>query len=506
MKNHEHKPFQKQKTTDKIGALPEPRPFSNKMSQGKTEVAPKLEMGANPFHFSHVTVSTVEPALPNSPQGLVPGSVQAKLTIGEPNDRYEQEADNVAKTVVKHLDNSQPDQKQPSIKRKSADVGPMMRLPLQRQSSISVGPASHDFEKNLNQARRGGSPLAPKVQGKMESAMGADFSRVKIHTDSQADNLSQSIQAKAFTTGQDVFFKQGEYDPGSRSGQELLAHELTHVVQQSGVAVQARKEYGVQDNVQRQMTEVVQRDDEDELDPTGLAQAIQTQDDEQTSVAQIKAAFGQWDTDQKNAFFTALPENLHRLALSASMEILEQEGLEYEKGILKTGGRIVSKRQESKKPFYQWLYQDGDEPQSMNCWETVLYAGHKIGKLTKSDIKKLINRKLGATLLARKIKANADGSVNKTSLQEAGVAQAAPSDSTYFIQDEEANALNIPAGKVVVFGREGQHIALSAGGSNIYENDGEPLGNIAKSTLSKALARNRREYGVALYWGDLPSA
>nr|MCM0593799.1 DUF4157 domain-containing protein [Gloeotrichia echinulata DEX184] len=68
-------------------------------------------------------------------------------------------------------------------------------------------------------------------------AFGADFSGVKVHTDGQSDQLNRSIQARAFTTGQDVFFRQGEYNPGSRGGQELIAHELTHVVQQNGGAV-----------------------------------------------------------------------------------------------------------------------------------------------------------------------------------------------------------------------------------------------------------------------------
>jgi hypothetical protein len=61
----------------------------------------------------------------------------------------------------------------------------------------------------------------------------ADFSGVKVHTDAQSDQLNRSIQAKAFTTGQDVFFRAGAYQPGSRAGQELIAHELTHVVQQT---------------------------------------------------------------------------------------------------------------------------------------------------------------------------------------------------------------------------------------------------------------------------------
>ena len=70
--------------------------------------------------------------------------------------------------------------------------------------------------------------------------MGADFSGVRVHTDTQSDQLNRSIQAKAFTTGQDVFFRSGEYNPGSKGGQELIAHELTHVVQQNGSTVQKK--------------------------------------------------------------------------------------------------------------------------------------------------------------------------------------------------------------------------------------------------------------------------
>jgi hypothetical protein len=108
---------------------------------------------------------------------------------------------------------------------------------LQRREAIAVGEASPDLDSAINSARGGGQPLDAGLQQSMGQAMGADFSGVKIHTDAQSDQLNQSIQAKAFTTGQDVFFRQGAYDPGSRGGQELIAHELTHVVQQNGGAV-----------------------------------------------------------------------------------------------------------------------------------------------------------------------------------------------------------------------------------------------------------------------------
>jgi hypothetical protein len=65
---------------------------------------------------------------------------------------------------------------------------------------------------------------------------------VNIHADSEADSLNKQVGARAFTTGSDIFFRQGEYNPASSNGQELLAHELTHVVQQGGAGVQKKAE------------------------------------------------------------------------------------------------------------------------------------------------------------------------------------------------------------------------------------------------------------------------
>ncbi|MEL7314700.1 MAG: DUF4157 domain-containing protein, partial [Cyanobacteria bacterium J06559_3] len=104
---------------------------------------------------------------------------------------------------------------------------------LQRQTTPSIE-ASTDVDRAIARSRGQGQPLTDSVRGPMEQAFGANFSGVRIHTDSQADGLNQSLQAKAFTTGQDIYFKQGEFKPGSRTGQELLAHELTHTIQQTG--------------------------------------------------------------------------------------------------------------------------------------------------------------------------------------------------------------------------------------------------------------------------------
>ncbi len=85
----------------------------------------------------------------------------------------------------------------------------------------------------IQSQRGGGPPLDTAVQAQMGQAAGYDFSSVRVHTSPQADALSQQLNAVAFTTGQDVFFRGGAYQPGSSGGQELIAHELAHVVQQS---------------------------------------------------------------------------------------------------------------------------------------------------------------------------------------------------------------------------------------------------------------------------------
>ncbi|BAY50002.1 hypothetical protein SAMD00079811_76310 (plasmid) [Scytonema sp. HK-05] len=174
--------------------------------------------------------------------GIQGEQIQTKLTIGEPGDKYEQEADRVAAQVVHQINapmSSQPEQSQ-SIQREAmpSEDELQMKAVTQLQRSQAGMTATPDLETSIQQAKGSGQSLADNIRQPMEQAFGADFSGVKVHTDAQSHQLNQSIQAKAFTTGQDVFFRQGEYNPGSRGGQELIAHELTHVVQQSGGAVQ----------------------------------------------------------------------------------------------------------------------------------------------------------------------------------------------------------------------------------------------------------------------------
>jgi hypothetical protein len=96
------------------------------------------------------------------------------------------------------------------------------------------GPVDETVGRAIEAARGGGHQLDPAARPDLESALGEDFSEVRVHTDATADHLSRAVEATAFTTGGDIFFRSGAYEPLSSAGRKLLAHELTHVVQQRG--------------------------------------------------------------------------------------------------------------------------------------------------------------------------------------------------------------------------------------------------------------------------------
>ena len=173
-------------------------------------------------------------------------AIQAKLNIGEPNDKYEKEADDTASKVVQQINSPTQDKSVQREESMEEDEELQMKSLVQKRENLGGREASTDLESSIQSARGGGQTLDTGLQTKMGQAMGADFSGVKVHTDSQSDQLNKSIQAKAFTTGQDIFFRQGAYEPSSRGGQELIAHELTHVVQQNGEAVQRSPENVIQ--------------------------------------------------------------------------------------------------------------------------------------------------------------------------------------------------------------------------------------------------------------------
>ena len=93
--------------------------------------------------------------------------------------------------------------------------------------------ARSPMAQRLAENKGKGHPLAPAVRKKMEAAFETDFSEVRIHTDPEAVQMSEELGAQAFTHGHDIYFNEGMFNPSSGSGERLLAHELTHVVQQN---------------------------------------------------------------------------------------------------------------------------------------------------------------------------------------------------------------------------------------------------------------------------------
>jgi hypothetical protein len=99
-----------------------------------------------------------------------------------------------------------------------------------RPAGKGNGPAG--ISRSALSSGEGGSPLPPSVRAFMEPRFGADFSGVQVHSDGRAANLASSVSARAFAYGKHLYFNEGEYQPHSDAGRRVLAHELTHVVQQ----------------------------------------------------------------------------------------------------------------------------------------------------------------------------------------------------------------------------------------------------------------------------------
>lgn len=125
-------------------------------------------------------------------------------------------------------------EEEPAVQKKEEEVKrkPEEEKVQAKTSANGGGTAPSGFAANLNHSKGQGSGLSKGTLTEMSSAFGQDFSGVRIHTDSQAEQLSEQISAQAFTHGKDIYFNQGKYNPESQEGKRLLAHELTHVVQQ----------------------------------------------------------------------------------------------------------------------------------------------------------------------------------------------------------------------------------------------------------------------------------
>ena len=176
------------------------------------------------------------------------GVIQTKLKVGQPNDKYEQEADRVAEQVMRMSD---------ADVAQRVERGAVQPVRIQRmcagceeeemiQAKESPGQTpqvTSNLESKINTLKGSGQPLDSATRSFFEPRFGHDFSQVRVHSDNVAADTAKSINAHAFTLDSDVVFGSGEYQPQSDKGMRLLGHELTHVIQQ-GTAVHRLYETG----------------------------------------------------------------------------------------------------------------------------------------------------------------------------------------------------------------------------------------------------------------------
>lgn len=155
---------------------------------------------------------------------LSPKMIQPSLRVSQPSDAAEVEADRVAKAVV-----SMPD---PAPAVASRGGRALSRKPAPAKGGKGAAATDPKIEAEVRAAASGGTPLPAKTRKLLEPRFRANFAGVRIHTDGNAAKLANKLNARAFAFGNHIFFSGGAYDPNSKGGLELLAHELTHTIQQ----------------------------------------------------------------------------------------------------------------------------------------------------------------------------------------------------------------------------------------------------------------------------------
>ena len=173
-------------------------------------------------------------------------SIQAKLAISTPDDKYEQEADRVAQRVMQ-----MPESVEPVIFNKNYPVKELIqpksmgKMPLKMTSEVSA---------DIHSLQGGGQPLSNSERRFFEPRFGVNFSSVRLHSNASANNTAQSVNARAFTLGLNIVFASDQYVKDTSSGRKLLAHELTHVIQQNRLnqLLQGEHQPVVQSIIQRE--------------------------------------------------------------------------------------------------------------------------------------------------------------------------------------------------------------------------------------------------------------
>ncbi len=192
--------------------------------------------------------------------------IQTKLTISQPGDKYEQEADRIADQVMRMpepkvqrvcaeceeklqrqpMEEEEEEEETLQTKPLAAQITPLVQRqtePMEEEEEELLQPkiisgksptVSSSLRNRITALQGGGQPLPQTERAFFEPRFGTNFSQVRIHADSQATETARVVKARAFTVGQNIVFGAGQYQPSASEGRHLLAHELTHVIQQKG--------------------------------------------------------------------------------------------------------------------------------------------------------------------------------------------------------------------------------------------------------------------------------
>jgi hypothetical protein len=216
-----------------------------KLVQRRTESAAP-QAANHPGRLNPRTVLGLQGAAGNQvvARMLAQKAIQAKLTVGAANDGFEQEADRVAQQVMSPKSEAEVQRTEEDDTLQAKPLAASISSVAQRksgdgeeQAAGGAFEAGAGFEARLKSSQGGGQAMPGETREFMENRFGADFSGVRLHTDSSAAQLSRDVQAQAFTHGQDIYLGEGKYNPQSETGKALLAHELTHTIQQGGAQV-----------------------------------------------------------------------------------------------------------------------------------------------------------------------------------------------------------------------------------------------------------------------------
>ncbi len=223
---------------------------------------PRIQLKSNDnFDWINHSLAIKNSLFPYNSQPGKQNIIQPQMEISHPGDEYEKEANSVADKIMRMtypLAEEKPQTFAAGLTEKplAASIPPLIQTSMSGTTKdFLLGPG---LESQINNTKNNGSPLPENSRTFMENRFGTGFGHVKIHTDANAVQMNKDLNAQAFTHGSDIYFNSGKFDTESFSGKHLLAHELTHVVQQNDHQFSVQRETTPEEKELRENAELLE--------------------------------------------------------------------------------------------------------------------------------------------------------------------------------------------------------------------------------------------------------